>query len=135
MFCSSVYAGLGREQNLSGDLGASHERGSPAHPSQGDVSISFHDWIGLFSELYINSKELQFSLLSSQDIVKLAEFEVTHRDLYTYPERLPSQNGVLDRRLVSIRVTLRLPPVLSKTRSKGYHRQRSILRDLRTERG
>ncbi|KIM21606.1 hypothetical protein M408DRAFT_18355 [Serendipita vermifera MAFF 305830] len=44
-------------------------------------------------------KQLQFSLLSSQDIVKLAEFEVTHRDLYTYPERLPSQNGVLDRRL------------------------------------
>ncbi|PVG00564.1 putative RPO31-DNA-directed RNA polymerase III, 160 kd subunit [Serendipita vermifera] len=44
-------------------------------------------------------KQLQFSLLSSQDIVKLAEFEVTHRDLYTYPDRLPSQNGVLDRRL------------------------------------
>jgi DNA-directed RNA polymerase III subunit RPC1 len=54
-----------------------------------------------FSDLQTDSKELQFSLLSSQDIVKLAEFEVTHRDLYTYPDRHPSQNGVLDRRLVS----------------------------------
>ncbi|KAG8831315.1 hypothetical protein FRC18_006772 [Serendipita sp. 400] len=44
-------------------------------------------------------KQLQFSLFSSQDIVKLAEFEVTHRDLYTTADRLPSQNGVLDRRL------------------------------------
>lgn len=44
-------------------------------------------------------KQLQFSLLSAQDIVKLGEFEVTHRDLYTPADRLPSQNGVLDRRL------------------------------------
>ena len=46
------------------------------------------------------SKKIQFSLLNSQDTVKLAEFEVTHRDLYTAIDRLPVKNGVLDRRLV-----------------------------------
>ncbi|TCD69172.1 hypothetical protein EIP91_008468 [Steccherinum ochraceum] len=44
-------------------------------------------------------KKIQFSLLNSQDTVKLAEFEVTHRDLYTAIDRLPVKNGVLDRRL------------------------------------
>ncbi|KAF9051133.1 beta and beta-prime subunits of DNA dependent RNA-polymerase [Hymenopellis radicata] len=44
-------------------------------------------------------KKLQFSLLNVQDTVKISEFEVTHRDLYTAPERLPVKDGVLDRRL------------------------------------
>ncbi|KAH9853367.1 beta and beta-prime subunits of DNA dependent RNA-polymerase [Lenzites betulinus] len=44
-------------------------------------------------------KALQFTLLTNQDTVKLAEFEVTHRDLYTPTDRLPVKNGVLDRRL------------------------------------
>ncbi|KAH8106355.1 beta and beta-prime subunits of DNA dependent RNA-polymerase [Cristinia sonorae] len=44
-------------------------------------------------------KKIQFSLLNNQDTVKLAEFEVTHRDLYTATDRLPVKNGVLDRRL------------------------------------
>ncbi|KAF6762523.1 DNA-directed RNA polymerase III largest subunit [Ephemerocybe angulata] len=44
-------------------------------------------------------KKLQFSLLNAQDTVKLSEFEVTHRDLYTPTDRLPVKNGVLDRRL------------------------------------
>ncbi|KAK0206040.1 hypothetical protein DFS33DRAFT_552424 [Desarmillaria ectypa] len=44
-------------------------------------------------------KELQFSLLNAQDTVKVSEFEVTHRDLYTATERLPVKDGVLDRRL------------------------------------
>ncbi|KXN84194.1 DNA-directed RNA polymerase III subunit rpc1 [Leucoagaricus sp. SymC.cos] len=44
-------------------------------------------------------KQLQFSLLNAQDTVKISEFEVTHRDLYTPTDRLPVQNGVLDRRL------------------------------------
>lgn len=48
-----------------------------------------------------NRKKLQFSLLNAQDTVKIAEFEVTHRDLYTAAERLPVKDGVLDRRLVS----------------------------------
>lgn len=48
------------------------------------------------------SKALQFSLLNNQDTVKLAEFEVTHRDLYTPIDRLPVKNGVLDRRLVRL---------------------------------
>ncbi|CAK5263000.1 unnamed protein product [Mycena citricolor] len=44
-------------------------------------------------------KQLQFSLLDAQETVKLSEFEVTHRDLYTATERLPVKDGVLDRRL------------------------------------
>lgn len=46
-----------------------------------------------------SSKKIQFSLFSNQDIVKLSEFQVTHRDLYTAGERAPVKNGVLDRRL------------------------------------
>lgn len=45
-------------------------------------------------------KELQFSLFSQQDVVKLSEFQVSHRDLYTQGERLPARDGVLDKRLV-----------------------------------
>ncbi|KZT20622.1 beta and beta-prime subunits of DNA dependent RNA-polymerase [Neolentinus lepideus HHB14362 ss-1] len=44
-------------------------------------------------------KKLQFSLLNAQDVVKVSEFEVTHRDLYTASDRAPVMNGVLDRRL------------------------------------
>ncbi|KII96076.1 hypothetical protein PLICRDRAFT_130272 [Plicaturopsis crispa FD-325 SS-3] len=44
-------------------------------------------------------KKLQFSLLNAQDTVKISEFEVTHRDLYTPVDRLPVKDGVLDRRL------------------------------------
>ncbi|KAH9928960.1 beta and beta-prime subunits of DNA dependent RNA-polymerase [Fomitopsis serialis] len=44
-------------------------------------------------------KKLQFSLLNNQDTVKISEFEVTHRDLYTAVDRHPVKNGVLDRRL------------------------------------
>lgn len=50
--------------------------------------------------LISNSKKLQFSLLNAQDTVKISEFEVTHRDLYTAIDRLPVKDGVLDRRLV-----------------------------------
>ena len=50
--------------------------------------------------LSADSKKLQFSILSNQDAVKISEFEVTHRDLYTPTDRLPVKNGVLDRRLV-----------------------------------
>lgn len=57
-----------------------------------------HNIDNLLSHKY--SKALQFSLLNNQDTVKLAEFEVTHRDLYTPIDRLPVKNGVLDRRLV-----------------------------------
>lgn len=46
------------------------------------------------------SKKLQFSLLNNQDTVKISEFEVTHRDLYTAIDRHPVKDGVLDRRLV-----------------------------------
>lgn len=44
-------------------------------------------------------KQLQFSLLNAQDTVKISEFQVTHRDLYTPTDRLPVKDGVLDRRL------------------------------------
>jgi hypothetical protein len=49
------------------------------------------------------SKNIQFSLLKGQDMVKISEFEVTHRDLYSSgqgAERAPAKDGVLDRRLV-----------------------------------
>ena len=37
--------------------------------------------------------------------MKISEYEVTHRDLYTATsERAPVKNGVLDRRLVSGRL-------------------------------
>jgi hypothetical protein len=63
-----------------------------------------------FGELTSNSKKLQFSLLNAQDTVKISEFEVTHRDLYTATDRLPVKNGVLDRRLVSyLRYELEYP--------------------------
>ena len=45
-------------------------------------------------------KRLQFSLLNAQDTVKISEFQVTHRDLYTPADRQPVKDGVLDRRLV-----------------------------------
>ena len=55
------------------------------------------------------SKEIQFGLLSAQDVVKLSEFQVTHRDLYTPVDRVPVKDGVLDRRLVCILYLLKLP--------------------------
>jgi DNA-directed RNA polymerase III subunit RPC1 len=54
------------------------------------------------------SKKLQFSLLNAQDTVKISEFEVTHRDLYTATDRLPVKDGVLDRRLVRLHLRVRL---------------------------
>ncbi|KAJ3513331.1 hypothetical protein NLJ89_g3010 [Agrocybe chaxingu] len=54
-------------------------------------------------------KKLQFSLLNAQDTVKISEFEVTHRDLYTPTDRLPVKHGVLDRRLICARVLLEEP--------------------------
>ena len=50
-------------------------------------------------------KQIQFSLLNPQDVVKLSEFQVTHRDLYTAVDRLPVKDGVLDRRLVRLDLT------------------------------
>ncbi|KAH8115769.1 beta and beta-prime subunits of DNA dependent RNA-polymerase [Phellopilus nigrolimitatus] len=44
-------------------------------------------------------KKIQFGLLKAQDVVKLSEFQVTHRDLYTPVDRMPVKDGVLDRRL------------------------------------
>ncbi|KAA1465897.1 beta and beta-prime subunits of DNA dependent RNA-polymerase [Dentipellis sp. KUC8613] len=44
-------------------------------------------------------KRIQFSTLNAQEVVKLSEFQVTHRDLYTPIDRAPVKDGVLDRRL------------------------------------
>jgi hypothetical protein len=75
-------------------------------------------------------KKLQFSLLNPQDVVKLSEFQVTHRELYTAADRLPVKDGVLDRRLVPF---LPLPPhPLSLIMRSGNHRQKRVLRDLRS---
>ncbi|KAJ8514890.1 hypothetical protein ONZ45_g7635 [Pleurotus djamor] len=54
-------------------------------------------------------QKLQFSLLNAQDTVKISEYEVTHRDLYTPIDRLPVKDGVLDRRLTCARVLLEEP--------------------------
>lgn len=48
----------------------------------------------------LGRKQLQFSTLNAQETVRISEFEVTHRDLYTPTDRLPVKDGVLDRRLV-----------------------------------
>lgn len=68
-------------------------------------------------------KKLQFSLLNPQDVVRLSEFQVTHRELYTAADRLPVKDGVLDRRLVLSTFLAAFPPVnhlpreqLTKTR-------------------
>ncbi|KAI0029671.1 beta and beta-prime subunits of DNA dependent RNA-polymerase [Vararia minispora EC-137] len=44
-------------------------------------------------------KRIQFSTLPPKDVVRISEFQVTHRELYTATERAPVKNGVLDRRL------------------------------------
>ncbi|KAK9768440.1 DNA-directed RNA polymerase III subunit C1 (rpo31) [Basidiobolus ranarum] len=44
-------------------------------------------------------KHIQFGVLSPQQMMKLAEFEVTQRDLYNIPDRTPVKHGVLDMRL------------------------------------
>ena len=41
---------------------------------------------------------LQFGLLSPSDMQRLAEFQVTSRDLFAMPQRSPAPNGVLDPR-------------------------------------
>lgn len=53
-----------------------------------------------------SSKKLQFGTLTAQDVVRISEFQVTHRDLYTTTDRAPVKDGVLDRRLVSLYVCL-----------------------------
>lgn len=42
---------------------------------------------------------LQFGLLSPSDMQRLAEFQVTSRDLFSMPARTPAPSGVLDPRL------------------------------------
>jgi|SRR5258708_2988543 len=56
-----------------------------------------------------SSKKLQFSTLTAQDVVRISEFQVTHRDLYTTTDRAPVKDGVLDRRLVSLCLPLFVP--------------------------
>ncbi|SHO79390.1 RNA polymerase III largest subunit C160 [Malassezia sympodialis ATCC 42132] len=44
-------------------------------------------------------KNIQFGVMSKQEIVNLAELEVITRDIYDMPNRQPRTGGVLDRRL------------------------------------
>jgi len=70
-------------------------------------------------------KKLQFSLFNPQDVVKLSEFQVTHRELYTAADRLPVKDGVLDRRLVpSLHF---LPCLLPLIIYLGNYREKRIL--------
>jgi RNA polymerase Rpb1, domain 1 len=59
------------------------------------------------------SKKLQFSTLTAQDVVRISEFQVTHRDLYTTTDRAPVKDGVLDRRLVSLYMSVSTPLMCS----------------------
>ena len=43
--------------------------------------------------------QLQFGLLSPEEIQRLAEFQVTSRELFTQPSRSPAPGGCLDPRL------------------------------------
>jgi hypothetical protein len=78
-----------------------------------------------------SSKKLQFSLLNPQDTVKLSEYEVTHRDLYTATDRAPVKNGVLDRRLVR-GLSLSHTPLLISVCLIGNFGEKCVLRDMRT---
>ena len=72
----------------------------------------------------VSSKKLQFSTLTAQDVVKISEFQVTHRDLYTTTDRAPVKDGVLDRRLVCLYLSISIPlmsSVLSRVRQKRTH--------------
>ena len=73
-------------------------------------------------------KKLQFSLLNAQDTVKISEYEITHRDLYTPTDRLPVKDGVLDRRLVCVCISHVCQTCLLLL--IGYDGQERILRNL-----
>lgn len=99
-----------------------------SHKSPKVMSVST-TVVAATSSLTFSRKKLQFSLLNAQDTVKISEFEITHRDLYTPVDRLPVQNGVLDRRLVGcLHQTHFLPPIHT---NPGNNRQERILRDVR----
>jgi hypothetical protein len=49
--------------------------------------------------IMLGRKRLQSSLLNAQDTMKISEFQVTHRNLYTPADQLPIKD-ILDRRLV-----------------------------------
>jgi DNA-directed RNA polymerase beta' subunit len=73
-----------------------------AKRSQSHVCLRLSYTFQLTSIDGVSSKKLQFSTLTAQDVVKISEFQVTHRDLYTTTDRAPVKDGVLDRRLVSL---------------------------------
>lgn len=74
-------------------------------------------------------KQLQFSLLNAQDTVKISEFQVTHRDLYTATDRVPVKDGVLDRRLVGMILSV-AGTGLFKLYVTGNDGEERILRDV-----
>src|SRR6056300_2000789 len=70
--------------------------------NEADLPLSHVSHQSVLSELNPTPKQishLQFGLLSPSDMQRLAEFQVTSRDLFTMPQRLPAANGVLDPRL------------------------------------
>jgi hypothetical protein len=73
-----------------------------------------------------SSKKLQFSTLTAQDVVRISEFQVTHRDLYTTTDRAPVKDGVLDRRLVRSCLPLPVSPDVNYV-PPGYVGEERIL--------
>lgn len=48
-------------------------------------------------------KEIEFGVLSPQEIIKQAEVQITTRDLYDLEKgRIPKKHGAIDRRMVSL---------------------------------
>jgi DNA-directed RNA polymerase III subunit RPC1 len=82
-----------------------------------------------------SSKQLQFSTLTAQDVVKISEFQVTHRDLYTTTDRAPVKDGVLDRRLVRLFPSSCLGSAYMNCIPAGYVGEERVLRDLRSQCG
>lgn len=85
-----------------------NEGNSISPSTQGHVCHTSLDICDPYDLSLLHSKKLQFCILSNQDAVKISEFEVTHRDLYTPTDRLPVKNGVLDRRLVRLAYHVRV---------------------------
>ncbi|KAF9436386.1 hypothetical protein BGZ76_004117 [Entomortierella beljakovae] len=71
-----------------------------------DFGFWMVSYLNILSSLFIDSKHIQFGVLSPQEIVSVSEFEVTQRDLYTVQDRQPVKYGMLDLRLTCSRVLL-----------------------------
>jgi hypothetical protein len=111
--------------HLCGQNYSQDERDRVAKCPQSHVCLSLLSAFQPTSIDGVSSKKLQFSTLTAQDVVRVSEFQVTHRDLYTTTDRAPVKDGVLDRRLVSLYLSISIP--LMRSSLSGYVRKEHIL--------